>query len=123
MFLNNVISSIRNTLPIKAIVVALISIVILYGAYTYGVTSTNAIWLAEKVTQQQEQIKQQELYHQQYKWSENFIKLKAQQVNTQIEKQESIDNEIEKTIVKIIERPVYHNICLDADGLRYINGG
>lgn len=39
------------------------------------------------------------------------------------EKQQVVYRTITQSVDKIIERPVYHNVCLDADGLCLANAG
>jgi glutamine synthetase len=45
----------------------------------------------------------------------------AQTVETALAKLRANEKVIYRESVKLIDRPVYHNVCLDADGLRLAN--
>lgn len=45
----------------------------------------------------------------------------AKQLETQNAEREVIYRDIEKEVVRIVERPAYRNVCFDAVGLRAIN--
>jgi hypothetical protein len=45
----------------------------------------------------------------------------AQTVETALGKLKANEKVIYRESVKLVDRPVYHNVCLDTDGLRIIN--
>lgn len=45
----------------------------------------------------------------------------AQTIETALAKLRANEKVIYRESVKLVDRPVYHNVCLDADGLRIIN--
>lgn len=51
-------------------------------------------------------------------WQESVT---AQTLETALAKLKVTERVIYRESVKLVDRPVYHNVCLDADGLRIIN--
>lgn len=94
---------------IFAAVVALVVGLLLYGQgrYNSGYQKAKAECVAE---QQKQAIKK---YESMYLASVGYQQLKAEQ--EQKEKVKYVE------IQKIIERPVYHSECFDADGVRIVN--
>lgn len=45
----------------------------------------------------------------------------AQTVETALAKLKANEKVIYRESIKLVDRPVYHNVCLDTDGLRIIN--
>ena len=92
-----------------ALVCALIAAVLIYGQKQYraGHTAATAAISAELAASAQKQVEQARQASADYQTAkaENEQKERVRYVQVQ----------------KIIERPVYRNVCLDADGLRELN--
>lgn len=95
------------------VLVAAVSAAFAYGDY-YGHRMSNTVWQLKYDAAQQKAAEQYAARVQAY----NQL---ADEYETAKAKRGVVYETITKTVDKLVDRPVYRNVCIDDDGLRQIN--
>jgi hydroxylamine reductase (hybrid-cluster protein) len=97
-----------------AVIGVVVFVAAISGAYTYGhKNATNACKAAQLAAVEKEHARYVKKSEQLARSAAALAKLRRERG----QKSEQIEREVER----IVERPVYRNVCFDADGLRIVN--
>ena len=91
----------------------LVVLALIVGAYSKGYAEAEAVW-EHKV--QAEQLRGTILQLQE----RDRISAIDERLTAKIEGLNANEKTIEKQVLKLVDRPVYHNVCLDADGVQLV---
>lgn len=98
--------------------------------YTYAITalvaallSAGAVWRVQDWRYAEKELERQQFEAESRKMRERAVSLASENHEKAKERERVVYKVVTETIERIVDRPVYSNICMDEDGIMAINRG